>query len=131
VFWEHHCFLATGFQSYQGEPVVRLEFSASPDTKDADYEGTAYIDSATSFLRRVDFRVGNLHDRRGPKRLEGYITFLSPSPFIIVPDTTVAIWWVRNVDKNDWGKPDYVQRLHLEQLKYRNGKPPEYEQTRQ
>jgi len=131
VFWEHHCFLATGFQSYQGEAVVRLDFSASPDTRDAEYEGTAYLDSATSYLRRVDFRLANLHDRRGPKRLEGYITFSSPSPFIIVPDTTVAVWWVRDVDKNDWGRPDYVQSLRLKELKYRKQKPPDYEKAKQ
>jgi len=126
TFWENHCFIASGIQAYQGEPVVRLDFSPRSGLTTADYEGSAYLDSATSFLRRVDFRLANLTDRRGPKRLEGYITYMSPSPYVVVPDTTVAIWWVRKVDKDDWGKPDYVQRLSLQELKFRKQKPPEY-----
>jgi hypothetical protein len=131
VFWEHHCFLATGFQSYQGKPVVRLEFTTRADTKDADYEGAVYLDSATSFLRRVDFHLTNLHERRGPTRMEGYITFMSPSPYVVLPDTTIAIWWKRDVEDGNWGRPDFVQRLHLEEVKYRYQKPPESEKGKQ
>ncbi len=124
TFWENHCFLASGGQTYQGAPIVRLDFSPRSALITADYEGSAYLDSATSSLRRVDFHLANLTDRRGPKRLEGYVTFMSPSPYVVVPDTTVAIWWVRNVRNGDWGKPDYVQRLSLQEVKYRGKKPP-------
>jgi hypothetical protein len=124
VFWENHCFVASGGQSYHGEPVLALDFSPRSGLDEPDYAGTAYLDSATSYLRRVDFHLTNLHDRRGPRRLEGFITFTSPSPYVVVPDTTVAIWWVRRIQNDNWGKPDYVQRLNLQQLKYRKATPP-------
>ncbi len=131
VFWEHHCFLAAGVESYRGSRVIRLEFSPSTDVKGTDYEGTVFLDSATSQLLRVDFHLANLHERNGPKKLEGYMTFMSPSPFVMVPDTTGAIWWVRNPDHGDWGKPDYAQIMYLEGLKYRKATPPGYDKGKQ
>ena len=130
VFWEHHCFIARGVESYHGTRVVRLEFSPTTEITGPDYEGAALLDSATSYLLRVDFHIANLR-RQGPKRLEGYITFTSPSPFVMVPDTTGAIWWVRDVDSTKWGNPDVAQRLHLEQIKYRNATPPAFERVKQ
>jgi hypothetical protein len=131
VFWEHHCFLARGVEWYQGTRVVRLEFSPSNDITGPDYEGAALLDSATSYLLRVDFHLANLRGRTGPKRLEGFITFMSPSPFVMVPDTTAAIWWLRNADHGGWGKPDYAQSLYLKELKYRKETPPGYEKVKQ
>jgi hypothetical protein len=127
VFWEHHCFLVSGMGSYHGSRVVRLEFSPTTDVKGPDYSGTAFLDSASSNLVRVDFRLANPPRRVGPKKLEGYITFMSPSPFVVVPDTTGAIWWMRNADHGDWGKPDYAQVLRLQELNYRKEKPPGFE----
>jgi hypothetical protein len=131
VFWEHHCFVAGGVESYRGSRVVRLDFSPSTDVKGADYEGTVLLDSASSQLLRVDFRLANLSDRQGPRKLEGYMTFMSPSPFVMVPDTSGAIWWTRNADHGEWGKPDYAQIMHLEGLKYRNATPPSNEKAKQ
>ena len=131
VFWEHHCFIARGVESYQGARVVRLEFSPTTDITGPDYEGAALLDSATSYLLRVDFRLANPKPRFGPRRLEGYITFMSPSPFVMVPDTTAAIWWLRGVDSAKWGNPDVAQRLHLEELKYRKATPPGFEKAKQ
>jgi hypothetical protein len=124
VFWEHHCFIARGVESYQGDRVVRLEFSPSSDVTGPDYAGEALLDSATSSLLKIDFHLSNLRGRFGPKRLEGYITFMSPTPFVMMPDTTAAIWWVRDVSGSDWGYPDFAQRLSLEALKYRKDRPP-------
>ncbi len=131
VFWEHHCFLVRGVESYQGVRVVRLEFSPSVDVTGSDYEGAALLDSATSYLLRVDFHIANLHDRNGPTRMDGYITFMSPSPFVLMPDTTSAIWWTRKVEHGEWGRPDFAQSLHLEQLKYRKETPPGYKKGKQ
>jgi hypothetical protein len=131
VFWEHHCFLFRGVNSYQGLRVVRLEFTPSADVTGPDYEGAALLDSATSYLIRVDFSLANLHRRNGPTRLEGYITFMSPSPFVLVPDTTTAIWWTRKVESGEWGKPDFAQSLRLQELKYRKATPPGYETEKQ
>jgi hypothetical protein len=131
VFWEHHCFIARGVEWYEGARVVRLEFSPTADVTGPDYEGAALLDSATSYLLRVDFHLANLHPRSTPRRLEGYITFMSPSPFVMMPDTTVAIWWLRNVEGSEWGNPDVAQRLHLEEIKYRKETPPGFEKAKQ
>ena len=130
VFWEHHCLLAGVVESYRGARVVRLDFTPSADVTGPDYEGTVLLDSATSHLLRVDFHVVNLHDRNGPRKLDGYMTFMSPSPFVMVSDTTGAVWWVRGADHGDWGKPDYAQIMFLEGLKYRKGTPPGYEKPK-
>lgn len=124
VFWEHHCFVARGVESYHGARVVRLEFSPSTDVTGPDYAGAALLDSMTSQLLRVDFHLANLHQRFGPTRLEGYITFRSPTPFVMMPDTTVAMWWVRSISDTTWGNPDFGQSLSLQELRYRRERPP-------
>jgi hypothetical protein len=131
VFWEHHCFIARGVESYQGTRVVRLEFSPSTDVTGPDYAGAALLDSTTSHLLRVDFHLANLRQRNGPKRLEGYITFMSPTPYVMMPDTTVAIWWMRNVSDTTWGNPDFGQSLNLQELRYRRSSPPAHENAKQ
>jgi hypothetical protein len=127
VFWEHHCFLVAGVESYRGSRVVRLDFAPTTDVKGPDYAGTAFLDSASSHLVRVDFHLANPPERNGPKKLEGYITFMSPSPFVMVPDTTGAVWWTRSADHGDWGKPDYAQIMRLQELKYRKETPPGFD----
>ena len=125
VFWEHHCFVARGIETLNGARVVRLEFSPASNVKSADWEGAALVDSATSLLRRVEFRLTKLDERDQPRRLEGYTTFRSPSPLIVVPDSTAAIWWRRGpTDDGQWGWPDVVQVMHVEELRFRKGKPP-------
>jgi len=126
VFWEHHCFIARGFEWYQGDRVIRLEFAPSADVRGPDYKGAALLDSATSTLLRVEFQLANPPSRNGPTRLDGYTTFMTPSPFVVLPDTTAAVWWLRNPDRNDWGKPDYMQALYLKHVEYRKAKPPSY-----
>ena len=56
---------------------------------------------------------------------------MSPSPFVMMPDTTAAVWWLRAADRGDWGKPDFAQQLHTEDLRYRKQKPPGYEKAKQ
>ena len=128
VFWDHHCFIARGVEPYLDTRVVRLDFSPSSDVSGPDWEGAAFIDSASSFLRRIDFHLAHPPSRSGPRRLEGYTTFSSPSPYIIIPDTTGASWWMHSPnDKDGWGQPDYVQVLFVQELKYQKAKPPTYQ----
>ena len=69
-----------------------------------------------SRLLRIDFQLANAKVDNGPRKLEGYTTFTSPSPFVMVPDTTVAVWWLRDAEHGDWGKPEFAQSLHVEDL---------------
>jgi hypothetical protein len=126
VFWEHHCFVARGFGWYQGDRVVRLEFSPTRDVTGPDYKGSAVLDSATSMLLRIDFELTNSRSGTKPTRLEGYTTFMSPSPFVVLPDSTVAVWWLRNPATGDPSRSDYIQSLHVESMKYRKQTPPAY-----
>ncbi len=125
VFWEHHCFVARGVESYQGTRAIRLEFSPNSEVHGPDWKDSAVLDSATSYLLRVDFQVANLDKHRDLTRLDGYQTFTSPSPFVIIPDSVIVIWWTRKPDSElGWGKPDFVQSVHVDSLKYRRAKPP-------
>jgi len=42
---------------------------------------------------------------------------------VIIPDSTLAVWWVDAPENGNWGKPDYAQSLHVESLRYRKQKP--------
>lgn len=125
AFWEHHCFAASGMEGTSGSRVVRLRFYRVPGTRDVDWEGAALIDSATSILRRVEFRLAGLDPGDVPKAFEGYTVFAAPSPYIVIPDTTVAMWWRRErAPDADWGPPDVAQMIYVEAVRYRRQRPP-------
>lgn len=127
VFWERHCFSAHGFEWFDTTRVIRLTFAPKPSVRTPDWEGAALVDSATSMLRRVEFRLTGLKARDRPRRLEGYTTFMSPSPFIAVPDTTTAIWWRRDVPDSLWGRADAVQRIALKEITFLKNTPPAFQ----
>lgn len=127
VFWENHCYIVRGIEWLQGARVVRLDFSPNTSVTGPDWQGSALLDSATSYLLRVNFSVANLGRRDLPRRLEGYTTFFSPSPFVIMPDSSVAQWWLdKNGDKDAWGQPDFIEGLYIQGLIYSKAKPPRY-----
>ena len=124
-FWDHHCFAVRGVESLNGSRVIRLEFSPSGEVKGPDWSGAALLDSATSYLKRVDFQAENLGGNYSIRRLVGYRTFISPSPFVVMPDSSVAAWWKREPNRNgEWGNPDVAQGLTIITLKYRKATPP-------
>jgi hypothetical protein len=125
AFWENHCFVVRGFESLKDSSVVRLEFSPSSNVRGPDWEGAAFLDSATSILRRVEFRIANLRPKGGPERIEGYTTYRSPSPFVVMPDTTVGAWWLsRDRPGPASGEPDFGQMLFVYEMSYSKAKPP-------
>ncbi|HUQ79624.1 MAG TPA: hypothetical protein VM076_00730 [Gemmatimonadaceae bacterium] len=126
VFWRHHCFTVRGVETLGADRVLRLAFVPTPTVSEPDWLGTAFVDSATSMLRRVEFQIAGLGDRDIPRRLEGYTTFRSPSPFIVIPDSTVAMWWRRDPTESidGWKGPDVAQVLHVLEVSYRKARPP-------
>lgn len=119
TFWDYHCASSASVGGTEGARRVRLLFVPAGNVKTTDWEGEATIDSATSALERVDFRL-RVTDRFGPRRFEGYTTFREVAPFIRVPDTTTAAWWRSDpAQEGEWGLPSVVQRIHVEQLKFR------------
>ncbi|MDQ3950798.1 MAG: carboxypeptidase-like regulatory domain-containing protein, partial [Gemmatimonadota bacterium] len=124
-FWERHCFVVRGVEPLGGRRVLRLEFTPARGVRGAEWAGAAFTDSATSLLRRVEFALAGLRPDDMPTRLEGYTTFTSPSPFIAIPESTVAVWWRRPPQRDStWGMPDVVQLLRVIEVEYRRAKPP-------
>lgn len=126
AFWARHCFAAKGVETREGRRVIRLDFTPSRGVRDVEWEGSAWLDSAASVLRRVDFRLVNIRDPRAPKRFEGYTTFAMPSPYIAVPDSTVAWWWTESepTANDDKFTADVLQFLTMRELAYRAATPP-------
>jgi hypothetical protein len=123
-FWEHHCFAVDGAVALGGRPALRVTFAPTERTRGPDWAGAAVLDSATSQLLRVEFRLER-PVRSGPRRLEGYTTFMTPSPFVAVPESTLAVWWDREPEgPAEWGTADAVQLVHVQRLSYRRARPP-------
>jgi hypothetical protein len=124
-FWGRHCFVVRGVEPLRERRVLRLEFTPARGVRGAEWAGAAFTDSATSLLRRVEFQLVGLRADDLPARLEGYTTFTSPSPFIAIPESTVAAWW-RSAPRPDssWGMPHVVQLLRVLAVEYRKAKPP-------
>jgi hypothetical protein len=131
VFWERHCFAARGVESHDGYRVIRLDFFPARDVREVEWEGSAWLDSAASVLRRVDFRLANLRDGDGLRRFEGYTIFAEPSPNIAVPDSTLA-WWSSWSGRNALSSPasaEMRQTLTVRDLTYRRAIPPPFMPT--
>lgn len=126
TFWAHHCFSARGVELRDGRPVIRLEFAPTSRVRAPDWAGVALLDSATSELRRIEFHMTGLQWGSRPRRFEGYTTFAAPSPFIVVPDTTLAVWWRGEPNRRgEWGPADVGQMLYIRKLTWRRGEPPQ------
>lgn len=124
VFWKHHCFVARGVVSLDGERVIQLDFSPTKETKSPDWEGTALVDSATSMLRRVDFDLTRLGSRDVLHGLMGFTIFRSPTVSISMPDSTTALWWRSTPVKDGFLQPaDGMQQIRVVKLLYRNATP--------
>lgn len=125
VFWEHHCFVVRNVATVDGRRVLPLEFMPALSLESADYGGTAWVDSTTSELRRVDFQLRGLQWPATVRRMEGYMTFTHPSPFIARPDSIVSFWWLKEPDpEQGWGTPTSMEVLRVAGIQYLKGEPP-------
>jgi hypothetical protein len=124
-FWESHCLAVRGVEQRDARRLIRLDFAPVAELKAPDWAGTAWLDSATSVMLRLDFHLTGLEGRTDPGRLEGYTTFVQPTAFITFPDTTLAYWWTKRPDASgEWGTPNVVQLLKVKEVKYRKETPP-------
>lgn len=123
-FWKHHCFVAQGVQTFERTRVIRLDFMPTKETKTPDWEGSALVDSATSMLRRVDFDLTGLGKHDVLKGLVGYTMFRSPTAFISMPDSTMAMWWTTAPVKDGTLRPaDGYQSIRVVRLAYSKATP--------
>jgi hypothetical protein len=122
AFWRRHCFEAEGIANLPSGPAVKLRFAPLESVVDPEWEGSAFLDSATSALLRLEFRLARLSDESRPYKLQGYTTFTSPIPTVVLPESTVAVWWRRKPDSTATS-PDVLQFIRLTRVQYR-GKAP-------
>jgi len=123
-FWAHHCVTAARAENGHDGRRVRLHFTPSPSARGSDWARAVFLDSSTSVQHRIEFAL-HVNQRDGPRRLEGYSTFRSLSPLIVVPDTAAAMWWRTGPTRDGaWGPPHVVQVIRLDTLKYQREKPP-------
>jgi hypothetical protein len=125
TFWESHCLTVRGVEQRDDRRLIRLDFAPVPGLRSPDWAGTAWLDSASSVLRRLDFRMTGIEGRDDPGRLEGYTTFVERSAFITFPDSTVGFWWTKRPNEDgSWGAPSVVQLLRVKEVKYKKETPP-------
>jgi hypothetical protein len=127
AFWSRHCFEARGVESRDGRRLIRLDFNPMLDVREPEWEGSAWLDSARSVLARVDFRLTNLRGAEGPQRFEGYTIFSTPTPYIAMPDSTVASWitqWSPGGPYGDVRRSRGMQMLVIRDVAYRRRRPP-------
>lgn len=125
AFWDRHCFRARGVESHDGRRLIRLDFFPALGVRVPEWEGAAWLDSARSVLARIDFRLTNLRGFEGPQRFEGFTVFSTPSPFIAIPDSTVA-WWT-TAGRGPFGSTQHStgrQTYALRTLRYTRREPP-------
>ena len=115
AFWKTHCFAVTEWVDLGEHRVLRLNFWPTKKVRTADWAGWALLDSATSELRRVEFRLVGVREDDRPWKFEGYTTFTVPMPFFVMPDSAAAIWW-REKPKTPGAPPDMAQLIRLTRL---------------
>lgn len=127
AFWSRHCFEARGVESREGRRLIRLEFRPTLDVNDPDWEGSAWLDSARSVLARVDFRLTRLGGLSTMQRFEGYTIFSTPTPYIAMPDSTVATWATQTLTGvyGETRRSEGMQVLVIRDVRYRGRRPPE------
>jgi hypothetical protein len=128
TFWSRHCFAARGVESRDGHRVIRLDFFPTRDVQEVEWEGSAWLDSAASVLRRVDFRLAHLSGMNAPRQFEGYTIFGVPSPYIAVPESTLAWWWSPYAREQIYNQAtaEVQQALTIRDLTYRRAAPPPF-----
>ena len=112
AFWKTHCFAVSEWVTLGEHRVLRLNFWPTRNVRKPDWAGWALIDSATSQLRRVEFRVVGVPEGERPWKWEGYTTFTTPLPSIVVPESVVAVWW-RTKPVNPDARPQVLQMIRL------------------
>jgi hypothetical protein len=119
AFWSRHCLIVRQVANQSGHRLLPLEFYPSADVASADWAGTAWLDSATAEIQRIDFRLTGVERLGSLKKLEGYMTFVPAAPYVARPDSIVAAWWWNRAG-DVASLPDEVQSLHVRRVDYKH-----------
>ncbi len=125
TFLENHCFRYDSLGTVDGSPFRILSFTPVPSLDKVDWAGRILLDPESGILRQIRFELVNLAGFRSLARFEGSTTFREVSPFVVIPDSTLAWWWrteERARERNSL--PDVVQLLKVTELRFRDDKRP-------
>ncbi len=125
TFLENHCFRYDSLGTVDGSPFRILSFTPVPSIEKVDWAGRILLDPESGILRQIKFELVNLAGFRSLARFEGTTTFREVSPFVVIPDSTLAWWW-RTADRarERNSLPDVVQLLKVTELKFGDDKRP-------
>lgn len=126
TFLQNHCFRYDSLGTVDGVPFQILSFTPVPSLEKVDWAGRILLDPESGILRQIRFELVNLAEFKALARFEGTTTFREVSPFVVIPDSTLAWWWrteERARERNSL--PDVVQQLKVTELKFRDdARPP-------
>jgi len=125
AFLENHCFRYDSLGTVDGSPFRILSFTPVPAIEKVDWAGRILLDPESGILRQIKFELVNLAGFRLLARFEGSTSFREVSPFVVIPDSTLAWWW-RTADRAGERNslPDVVQLLKVTEVKFRDDKRP-------
>lgn len=113
AFVANHCYSYGGSGTYGSETWYRLDLRAADRLRSPDVHGAAYLDSATSQLRRLDLELSR-PDRlprafANVRAVRAITTFMEIAPGLGIIDGVCAMNWMRDPLTRSRSQP----RLHL------------------
>lgn len=114
LFLRNHCFSYGGTKDVAGSPAYRIDFSPVKGMTNPDFEGSAYLDTATYMIRKVEFIVTR-PERISISGLAVTTTFRELFPGLAVFDTVHSV--------QPMGKFDLVDEQKLVDVKFLRGSP--------
>lgn len=122
VFMRSHCFSFGGLQQTDDATTYRIDFTPAANIASSDFEGSAYLDTATYMIRQVEFRITR-PERVNVTALNVKTTFRELFPGLAL------FYTVRGVQP--MGRYDLVDDQKLVEINFLRGSPSTSPQSRE
>jgi len=114
AFLRNHCFSFGGVENVGDFVAYRLDFRPAPNISNPDFEGSAFLDTATYMIRRIEFKITH------PER--AHVSALSVRTIFKELFPGVALFYtVHGVQP--MGKYDLVEDQKLVEVNFLRGSP--------
>jgi len=122
AFMRSHCFSFGGLEESGDATTYRIDFTPAPNIVSSDFEGSAYLDTATYMIRQVEFRITR------PERV--HVTALNVKTTFRELFPGLALFYtVRGVQP--MGRYDLVDDQKLVEINFLRGSPSSSPQSRE
>jgi hypothetical protein len=122
VFMRSHCFSFGGLQETDDAVAYRIDFTPAPNIASSDFEGSAYLDTATYMIRQLEFRITR-PERVNVTALNVKTTFRELFPGLAL------FYTVRGVQP--MGRYDLIDDQKLVEINFLRGSPSTSPQSRE